>query len=189
MKKIGVLLFSISLISLSLYGLSNNSYYVQIFIDLSTPLIYARLALIAILLAYTFVPSLRLYVTKALLGIGGILLLSLGLIGFGSPTVLGYGSGYMLIGDSLTLIEGGILAVVLSAELSARKSRFMARSFIYIRSLFASQPRKLTYSPSLLSANLLKQESHIMPLLSADRALPIFERLLATRIALNKLPP
>lgn len=179
MKKFVVLLFSIALISLVLYGLSNNSSYVQVFIDLSMPLIYGRLALIAILLAYTFVPSLRLYATKALLGIGGILLLLLGLLGFGSPTLLGYGSFYMLIGDSLTLIEGGILAVVLSAELSARKSTFMARGFIYIRTLFASKPRKLAYSPPLLNVD------RALPI----RALPVYEGLLITQTRLNKVTP
>lgn len=148
MKKFIVLLFSSILLGLSLYGLSSNSFYVQILIDLDTSFIYARLALVALFLMYTFVPWLRLYVTKALLGIGGILLLSLGLISFGSPTVLGHSN--MLIGDTLTLIEGGILAVVLSAELSARRSRFIARGFVYVRSLFASKPKELAYSPPLL---------------------------------------
>lgn len=155
MKKFTVLLFTICILSFSLYGLSNNSNYAQIILDLGTPFIYARLALIAILLAYTFVPSLRLYVTRALLGIGGILLLSLGLISFGSPTVLGYSDSYILIGDTITLIEGGILSVVLSAELSARRSRFMARSFVYVRSLFASRPIRLAYSPPLLPTKIL----------------------------------
>ncbi len=157
MKKISVIFFSFGLLGTSLYGLSNNSYYVQLVVDLSIVFIYARIALAAVLLAYTFVPSLRLYVAKTMLCISGILLLSLGLTTLGSPTLLGHASSYMLIGDSITLIEGGILAIVLSAELSARRSRFTARGFVYIHSLLSTQPRKLVYSPALLPVKILRK--------------------------------
>lgn len=144
--------------------------------NLSMPLVYARLALIAVLLSYTFVPSLRVSVTQALLGTGGILLLSVGLISVGSPTVLGYSSSYTSIGDSITLIEGGILAFVLSVELSARRTKFMARSFAYIHSLFVTQPKKLSYSPPLLPVRILKKKFQFKPVLSGDRLVPTLER-------------
>lgn len=150
-----VLLFTASLLGVCFYGLSTNSYYVRILINLSTPFVYARIAVAAVLVAYAFVPSLRLYVTRALLGFGGILLLSLGLISIGSPTVLGYTSSYTLIGDSLTLIESGILAIVLSAELSARRSSMLVRSFAYMQSLVVTRPRKLTPSHRLLQQAII----------------------------------
>ena len=158
MKKLGVLLYGIGLLGISLYGLSNNSYYIQIFINLSKPYMLVRSLLIMVLAAYTFVPQLRLYVTRALLSIGGIMLMALGLISLASPTLLGHGNSYILLGDSLTLIEGGILAIVLSAELSARRSRFMARSFLYIKSQLATRPRELTHSP-LQPVKILKAQS------------------------------
>ncbi len=159
MKKISVLLFTICLLGVCFYGLSTNSYYVQLLVNLSTPYVYVRIAVVAALVAYAFIPSLRLYVTRALLGFGGGLLLILGLVSLGSPTVLGYASGYTLIGDSLTLIEGGILAIVLSTELSARRSSMLVRSFAYIQSLVVTRPRKLTPSHRLLqSAIILKAQ-------------------------------
>lgn len=189
MKKLSVLLFSIGLLGISFYGLSNNSYYIQLLMNLSTPLIYARIALVAVLLAYAFIPSVRLYVIKVMLAIGGILLLSLGLTTACSPMLLSHASSYTLIGDSLTLIEGGILAVVLSAELSARRSRYMARGFVYIHSLFAAQPRKLVYSPAPLPVRMLQTQFQFKPVLNGDRALPIFEGFMRARIALNKATP
>lgn len=150
MQKLGVLLFGISLLGLNWYGLSNDSYYVQLFVDLSSLYVFVRITLFVVLAAYVFIPQLRIYVTRALLGIGGIMLLSLGVMTIGSPTVLGHSSTYILIGDSLTLIEGGILAVVISAELSAQRSRYGARSFVYIKSLLATRPIKLTHFPPLL---------------------------------------
>lgn len=155
MNKFSVLLFSIGLLFLSFYGLYSNSYYVQVFINLDMPYIYARLGLIAILLAYTFVPSLRLYITRALLGIAGISFLALGLISFGSPTILGYSNNYILIGDALTLIEAGILSLILSADLSVRRSKFVAKSFVYVRSPFVSHSSKLIYTPPLSPTKVL----------------------------------
>ena len=73
--------------------------------------------------------------------------MALGLISLVSPTLLGHGNSYILFGDSLTLIEGGILAIVLSAELSVRRSRFMTGGFLYIKSLVAARPRELAHPP------------------------------------------
>lgn len=46
MKKFIVLLFGIYILGFSMYGVSNDSYYVQLLINVSTPYIYARIALI-----------------------------------------------------------------------------------------------------------------------------------------------
>src|SRR5476649_794284 len=115
MKKLGVILYGIGLLGISLYGLLNHAYYIQLFLNLSSPYMLIRTMLVMVLVAYNFVPQLRLYVTRALLSIGGIMLMALGLVSLGSPTLLGHGNSYILLGDSLTLLEGGILAIVLSA--------------------------------------------------------------------------
>jgi hypothetical protein len=100
-----------------------------------------------VLAAYAFVPQVRLYATRNLLSVGGTILLSLGVISVSSPTLLGHAGREILVGDTLTLIEGGILAIILSAELPARQSRLLAKSYLYIKSQLATRPRKLTYSP------------------------------------------
>jgi hypothetical protein len=147
MKKLVVLLFGLSLLGFSLVGMSDNSYYIQLFLNLSKPYVLVRAALVMVLAAYAFVPQVRLHATRNLLSIGGTILLSLGIISVSSPTLLGHAGREILVGDTLTLIEGGILAIILSAELPARRSRLMAKSYLYIKSQLAARPRKLTYSP------------------------------------------
>ncbi|HUC95629.1 MAG TPA: hypothetical protein VMR76_01565 [Candidatus Saccharimonadia bacterium] len=85
--------------------------------------------------------------TKTLLGIGGVALLTLGLFTTLSPSLVGHLNTWVLLGDDLTLIEAGILAVVLSAELSARRTRFIASGYAYLHSRLATQPRRSVYSP------------------------------------------
>lgn len=156
MKKLCVVLYSICLLSISLYGLSSQSYYVQLLINLGKPYMLVRTALVMVLIAYTFLPWLRIYTTKALLGLVGILLLSLGLTSIISPDLFGHLNSWMVLGDVVTLIEGGILAIVLSTELSARRTNLMARSFINIQSFVATRPSKLVYSPPIQPVKILK---------------------------------
>lgn len=153
MKKFNVLLFGISILAISFYGLSTNSYYIQVFMNLSEPFMYARSALVAVLLLYVFVPSFRLYTTKNLVGASGVLMLCLGLTSVASPTLLGYTDAYMLLGDSLILIEAGLLAIVLSAELSAQRSQFIMSAFAYIQSLFTNPLKDVLYTQIINSAD------------------------------------
>lgn len=147
MKKLVVLLFGVCLLGLSLIGMSDNSYYIQLFMNLSKPYIFVRAMLVMALAVYAFVPQVRVYATRNLLSVGGTILLALGVLTVSSPTLLGHAGREILVGDTLTLIEGGILAIILSAELPARKSRFLATSYLYIKLFLATRPRKLTYSP------------------------------------------
>lgn len=95
----------------------------------------------------------------------------------------------MLLGDSLILIEMGILAIVLSSELSAKRSRFMARGFAYAYLLIATQPRKLAYPPPSLFAKILKPQFKFNPAFDGDRVLPIFEGIIGSHAVLDKVPP
>lgn len=172
MKKLGVLLYGFAVLGLGFYGLSNHSYYVQVLINLGRPYMVVRTALVIILVFYAFIPWLRTYVAKTLLGIGGMTLLFMGLLSVGSPSLLGHLHIWMRPGDNLMLIEGGILAVVLSAELSARRTRFMARSYAHVQLLFVTQPRKLVYSvvsKRVEAINIFEQ------VLNMDRVIPAAE--------------
>ena len=164
MKKISVLLYSLSLMGISFYGFSSHSYYVQLFINLGRPYLFVRTAFALALTIYAFIPWLRVYVTKALFGLGGLVLLSLGLVSVYSPNLLGHINGWMLLGDDLMLIEGGILAIVLSAELSIRRTELLTSSLINMRLLMATRSRKLTYSSHLQPAKILKIQSYLAKL-------------------------
>ncbi len=157
LKKFNVLLFTFGLLGISFYGISNNLYYVQILMNLSTLFIYIRIAVVTVLLTYVFVPSMRLYTTRTLLSISGVLLLSLGVISVGSPSLLGHTNPDILLGDTFTLIEAGIFAIILSAELSAQRSRFIVRSFRFVRSLIVSRPREKANFPAI---HIVRLKSH-----------------------------
>lgn len=148
MKKFSVLLYGTSLLGLSVYGLMNQSYYMQIFLNLSTPFVVARIILIVALLAYAFVPAVRIYTARNLLGLGGMILLSFGLVSIFSPSLLGNITGYVLIGDTLSFIEGGVLASLLSMELPARRSSYLAGALSRVQSVLKPRETKLTYLPA-----------------------------------------
>ncbi|HEX5394858.1 MAG TPA: hypothetical protein VFW52_00665 [Candidatus Saccharimonadales bacterium] len=154
MKKLCVLLYAIGLISISAYGLSNNSYYVQLLMNTSGLYMLARITLVLCLVVYAFVPKVRLYSTRFVCGFGGVALLALGAISVWSPTLLGHSSGYALLGDSLSLIEGGILAIILSAELSARRSRVIATSLQSLKNTIHHAAQKRTYASLKHAATL-----------------------------------
>ena len=158
MKKFNVLILSLTLLGLSIYGLYASSNYVQLLISLNLHIIYARIALVAVLLAYVLIPSFRLYTTRTMLFIGGILLMVLGAISIGSPTLLmSHSSIYLQPGDIFTLFEAGILSIVLSVELSASRSSYIARSIrlIQLKSMNA-QSKLLSFDPASDSRKKLK---------------------------------
>ncbi|MDO8266146.1 MAG: hypothetical protein Q7T41_04375 [Candidatus Saccharibacteria bacterium] len=149
MKKLCVFLYSISLFGVSLYGLSSHSYYVQIMMNLDRPHMFFRTILVIVLMTYAFVPWLRTFVTRSLVGIGGLALLTIGIFSVFSPSLGGYYSSWMVLGDSITLIEGGILAIVISGELSARRTDVFARIYIVTRVAMLSGPRKIAYASNI----------------------------------------
>lgn len=158
MKKFNVLIFSLTLLGLSLYGLYSSSNYVQFLISLNLLIIYARIAVVAILLAYVFIPSFRLYTTRSMIFLGGILLIVLGAISIGSPTLLmSHSSIYLQPGDIFTLFEAGILSIVLSVELSASRSSYITKGISLIRLQFVNARNKLfSFDPAPGSRKKLK---------------------------------
>lgn len=112
--------FASTILGLNLYGIATNSYYVQLMINTEMTFLYARIALVIILFTYVFAPSLRTNTTKALTGTSGVLLMLIGLLSVGSPSLLGYVDTYILLGDSLILFEAGVLLLIVSIELPTR---------------------------------------------------------------------
>lgn len=133
MKRIDVLLFCLLMLGFSFYGLLTNSHYAQVFINISAPFMLARICIALSLLAYVFVPRLRTQTTRILAAISGALLLSLGLASIASPTLLGHLHTQILLGDSVTLFETGIFAIILSLEATTHSSRFIVKAFKYVK--------------------------------------------------------
>ncbi len=154
------LIFSMALLGFSFYGLISSSHYVHLLINLDTLIICARIALVAILLAYVFMPKLRTYTARTTLYIGGIFMIVIGAASTVSSTFMGYNISYILLADSLLLVEAGILSIILGADLSVQRSNFMAKSFHYIQSLIpSSQPEVLAYNSTLVQLRLFKTKS------------------------------
>lgn len=173
MKQFTVLLFCICILALSFYGSTTNSFYVQILMNISTLFIYARIALVAVLLLYVFVPSIRTYTTRSLVSAGGILMLLTGIISIGSPSLLGYTSNYILLGDSLTLIEAGILAITLSAELSARSSQFIVNGYNNILSVLATPVKMELFVHT--TNRVVSNTTFAQRLINKDSSVPMFK--------------
>lgn len=164
MKKLSVSLYAATLLSLTLYGLLSHSYYVQILINLSSPYVLVRCLIVAMLVLYAFVPQVRLHSTKTFLGMSGTALLIVGLMSICSPTLLGYSTKYVLLGDTITMLEGGILGVVLSAELPIRHFTRAMETFYVLPQLKLS-PRHLS-APSL-NVNASSDKSHFEQILES----------------------
>lgn len=146
MKKLFVVVFSGSLLSISFFNLSSKLFFLPILVNLSKPYVIMRVVLVTILISYAFIPHLRLHLAKNILSISGLLLVSLGVFSVISPGLLGHLNNWILLGDSLTLIEGGILAIVLSLELPYRVPKFLIGAAYLTRSLFKTISKKISFA-------------------------------------------
>lgn len=125
----GLLLFSVLLLGLSIYGVLSGSYYVQTFLNLDIVFMLARIALVVALFSYVFISSLRTHTTRALLFVGGICIFMFGAISVVSSTFMGQSISYVRLGDSILLLEAGILSIILSVDFALRRFRFSTRGF------------------------------------------------------------
>jgi hypothetical protein len=120
--KLATLAFAVSISAISVYGLIQPTYELGLFLGLNPHFTQARLMIVAILISYTFIPAIRLKVSQMSLLFCGLIFLGVGVTSTISPGMLGDFSRYMVIGDLVILIETGVLAILLAAELPARKS-------------------------------------------------------------------
>lgn len=145
---------------------------------------FFRVILFTLLLTYGFIPQLRLYITKNLIGVLGFAMLFLGSMAMFSPSLFGHLNTWFLFGDALTLIEGGILAIVLSAELSIRRTNIAPRVWFKEHGLLSMQHRKLEY-PFVNSKSL--GTIIINQLLDVDKRIVNFEPSVRLNTTLNKV--
>lgn len=120
--KLATLAFALSISAISIYGIFQPTYELGLFLGLNPHFAQARLMIAAILISYAFIPAIRLKVSQLSLLFCGLIFLGIGVISMISPGMLGDFSRYMVIGDLVILIESGVLAILLSAELPVRKS-------------------------------------------------------------------
>lgn len=124
MKKFCILLFSLMTISASLYAAWRPSYLLHLLFDLSEPLfMVGRLSIAVLVLLYAFTPEIRTASMRLLMSFMGIGLLAISLGAFVSPTFFGYFRDYIPIGDVFIALEGGVLALLLAAEMPISKPR------------------------------------------------------------------
>lgn len=104
-----------------------------------------RIILVTILLIYTFISLSRSHFMRISLFIGGLGLVSLGFVSIYSPGLFGYLNNWILIGDSLTLVEIGIISIILSSELTSRKTEYLSEMYYYLRLLFENRYERYKY--------------------------------------------
>lgn len=146
LKKINVVLFSVFCLGLTLYSVLLPGYYQQFLISSTNGLFLIRFMICAGLLIYVFRPQLRTYFAQALLRASGWTLLLFGISTFISPGFFGHSVSYVPIADTFILLEGGVLALLLSIELPAHEPTAKNKSLQYFASLLVTQPKKLTRS-------------------------------------------
>lgn len=144
MRKFNISVFAGFSLGLTLYAMASPGYYTELLISSSGLYLLLRVVIAAFMLAYVFLPQVRTYYSQTLLGTVGAAMLLFGFATFISPTFFGRLTTYIPIVDTLLLIEGGILAMLMSLELPAHRSQLIDKNFEYVASLMAVQPKKLS---------------------------------------------
>lgn len=154
MNKAHVLFFAVVSICLTLYGLIEPGFYINLLISSNGNLAAIRTVAAVLMLLYVFRPHYRNYLTQGLMRSFGIVLVGFGAITFAHPTLFGMFPHYIPFGDTLIFIEGGILASLLSLELPVSRSAYgrekLKRAFAF--ALFQSKRFLLAIKPKVQRA-------------------------------------
>lgn len=148
-----VTLYSTAVLGASWYGIENPSYYVGILLKESPNFLLARIFIVLSLLAYVYIAGLSCNTVRNLLAIAGFVIFGLALVTFFSPTFFGHFSFYVPIGDVFIAIEGGILAMIVSAEIPSYKTHFFKTQLARFRVMSTS-------IRTMLSANRSAKVTH-----------------------------
>lgn len=143
MNKAHVLLFGTVSVNLTLYSMLEPGYYIDLLISSDKSFVLIRILATVFMALYVFRPQIRTYFTRSIMRSLGLALMLLGVMTFLSPTFFGQFPTYIPIGDTLLFIEGGILATLLSLELSVQGSTPKGKYLQYLAVLLSAQPRKL----------------------------------------------
>lgn len=119
MTKQCITIFSTFVLVLSFYAVQNQTGYINSFMETGAVYVAVRVALVAILLAYTFIPKLRTFFARDVLTVAGLALMAFAVTATVSPTLLGSLQSFFPFGDAVMLFEAGILARLVSIELPA----------------------------------------------------------------------
>lgn len=149
MTKTCIATFSGFVVALSVYAAQNPTGYINAFIETNPVYISLRIAIIAGLMAYAFIPSVRTFFARGFMATAGLALMAFGLATIFSPTLFGYLTNYYSIGDSIIFLESGILARLIGIELPAHKPMSLENSIVkYDSSLASFQTLQLADSPT-----------------------------------------
>lgn len=145
MKKINVVLLSTFCLGLTFYGILSASYYQQFIVSSSNGLILLRFVICASLLLYVLRPQVRTYFAQKLMGAGGWTLLLFSIATFVSPGLFGHSVSYVPIADTFIMVEGAILALLLSLELPAQEPAVKTQKSLqyFTNLLVATKPEKV----------------------------------------------
>ena len=187
MKKLFVVLFGSGLLGISFFDLSKSLFFLPVLINTSTLYAVIRTVLVVILVGYTFVPKLRLHLTKSLLSTVGLLLVSLGIFTIISPGLMGHLNDWVLLGDSIIAIECGILAIVLTAELPYKLPKFLIGAIYLTRSLFKTLSKMFVYAH--MAVNKIKSQLQIKRAFNLNKMTEKLNDLTGIYELPNKAPP
>ncbi len=127
MKKFWVLTFGLAVMGVTAYGIARPSYEMQNLLEFSELFVIGRIMMILLLVSYVFIEQLRLPGFRLLLGAASLAMLSLGISTIVSPTLYGYFTNYLPLGDTVIFLEGGILGLLLAFELPLYRSNYGRR--------------------------------------------------------------
>lgn len=128
MTKQCITIFSAFVLGLSYYAIQNQTGYINSFMDTGAVYVGLRVAIVAILLTYTFIPKLRTFFARDVLAVAGLGLMAFAVTATVSPTLFGNLQAFFPFGDAVMLFEAGILARLISIELPAYKPRVAENS-------------------------------------------------------------
>lgn len=123
MTKQCITIFSLSVLGLSYYAVQNQTGYINSFMETGAAYVGIRTIIVAVLLAYTFVPKLRTFFARDVLSVASLGLMAFAVTAIFSPTLFGNLQSFFPFGDAVMLFEAGILARLISIELPAYQPR------------------------------------------------------------------
>lgn len=147
--KLAVTTFAAAVIILSIYAIMRPSYDLGLIIDLGQSAAQIRIAIALLVLAYVWIPAVRLKVSQLTIFVGGATLLVLGVAGIFSPTLFGHAANYTELGDVMMAIEGGTIGLIAALQLETRsmqlRKTYLAPSYHHLSRL-SLRPRAILSS-------------------------------------------
>lgn len=147
--KLITILFTISMIAFSAYAVSRPSYDLGLFFNLGITAARLRILFAVALVAYVFIPFIRVRLVQIFITLAGLGILALSISSIFSPLLFGHLTQNITLGDIIMGIESGILAMVSGLELPVYKLRKLTP--LFTRSTYSNQFAKFN-SQKLLPA-------------------------------------